>query len=153
MMINQLNERPDIVSDNRLHKIYVQLESLLIELNKRELPQEIVITINKEIDAINSITDSNKALRAQIRTRQSKIIRLLEKELKIVPKNYYRGVWLSLGIAIGLPMGVVLGKAAGNMGYMAIGMLFGMIGGMAYGGNLDKKAFKEGRQLDIEIKY
>lgn len=40
-----------------------------------------------------------------------------------------------------------------HLGYMAIGMLFGMIGGMAYGGNLDKKAFKEGRQLNIEIKY
>ena len=151
-MINQLIERPDIVSDNRLHKIYVQLESLLIELNKRELPQEISNSINEHIDALNAMPDSKRELRIQIRTRQSKIIGLLEKDLKIVTKNYYRGVWLALGIAIGLPMGVALGSAAGNMGYMAIGMRFGMVGGMAYGGNLDKKAFKEGRQLDIEIK-
>ena len=130
----------------------MQLESYLIELNKRELPQEVVNTINEDIDAINSIIDSNNVLRVQIRSRQLKIIRFLEKELKVIPKNYYRGVWLSLSMAIGLPMGVALGASAGNMGYMGIGMLFGMIGGMAYGGNLDKKTFKEGRQLDIEIK-
>ena len=152
-MINQLNERPDIFNEDKLEMIYLQFDALIWHISKKELPQEIVNSINEHIDTINSITDSNKVLRAQIRTRQSKIIRLLEKELKIVPKNYYRGVWLTLGIAIGLLVGVALGSAAGNMGYMAIGMLFGIIGGMAYGGNLDKKAFKEGRQLDIEIKY
>ncbi len=153
MMINELIERPGIERSSKLDIAYMQFGKLICELNKRELPLEIVNSINKDIDAINSMPDSAKELRTQIRTRHSKIIELLEKELKIVPKNYYRGVWLSLGIGIGLPMGVALGSAAGNMGYIAIGMLFGMIGGMAYGGNLDKKAFKEGRQLDIEIKY
>ncbi len=152
MMINELIERPGIERSSKLDISYMQFGKLICELNKRELPLEVVSTINEEIGALNLIADSEKELRTQIRTRQSKIIELLEKELKIVPKNYYRGVWLSLGIAIGLPVGVALGSAAGNMGYMAIGMLFGMIGGMAYGGTLDKKAYKEGRQLDIEIK-
>lgn len=85
---------------------------------------------------------------------QTRILRLLEKEMKIVPKNYYRNIWLSLGMgAFGLPMGVTLGAIFQNMGLPGIGLPIG-IGIVIVAGVLkDKKALEEGRQLPISIKY
>jgi hypothetical protein len=38
------------------------------------------------------------------------------------------------------------------MGLIGIGLPLGMSAGIAVGSQMDKKAFEEGRQLDIEIK-
>ncbi|MFY8110592.1 MAG: hypothetical protein ACOVKP_01170 [Flavobacterium sp.] len=85
--------------------------------------------------------------------KQTKIIKLLEKELKIVPKNYYRNLWSALGMSVfGLPMGAALGLSIGNIGLLGIGLPIGMLIGMLVGSQMDKKAFQEGRQLAIEIK-
>jgi hypothetical protein len=89
-----------------------------------------------------------------IKQKQTKIIKLLEKELKIVPKNYYRNIWLAVGMSVfGLPIGVAFGVSIGNMGLLAIGLPIGMAIGTLVGSRMDKKAFEENRQLDIEIKY
>ncbi len=53
----------------------------------------------------------------------------------------------------GVPLGVVFGASFGNMGFIGIGLPIGMVIGMALGVSMDKKAFEEGRQLDLEIKY
>lgn len=39
------------------------------------------------------------------------------------------------------------------MGLIGIGLPIGMVIGMAVGSDLDKKAVKSGRQLDVEIKH
>lgn len=54
-----------------------------------------------------------------------RILKLIEKELKLVPKNSYRNRWMAIGMsAFGVPIGA----------------------------GMDKKAFEEGRQLDMEIR-
>ena len=89
-------------------------------------------------------------LRSQLRKKLYGIFRLLEKELKIVPKNYYRNTWLALGMAtFGIPFGVIFGMALGNMAFMSIGLPIGMGIGMAIGEKMDQKAQKEGRQLNL----
>jgi len=71
-----------------------------------------------------------------------------------VPKNHYRALWLVLGMSVfGLPIGVLYGFLIGNMGLLGTGLCFGMAIGVALGAGLDKKALKEGRQLDLEIRY
>ncbi len=58
---------------------------------------------------------------------------------------------MSLGMAaFGLPLGVVFGSSTGNMGLLGIGLPIGMVIGMGVGSKMDKKAFEEGRQLDLE---
>ena len=52
MKLHELNHRPDN-EDFKLNGIYSQFTKLLIELEKRELPDEIVISINSDIDEIN----------------------------------------------------------------------------------------------------
>lgn len=153
MKLHELKHQSDN-EDFKLNKIYALFTKLLSELEKRELPDEIVVSINKDIDEINSVTNSGNELRKQIKQRLQRIIKLLEKNLKLVPKNYYRNMWMVLGMSVfGVPMGVAFGTSLGNMGYLAIGLPIGLAIGIGVGDGMDKKALKEGRQLDIEIKY
>ncbi len=153
MEIEDLNRRELSDSNKKLVAAFDQFDNLLTRLRKKELPEDIVATINREIVKINSVTDSDKDKTKQLQKSQTDILRLLEKQLKLVPINYYRNTWLALGMtAFGIPLGVAYGSITGNMAFLAIGLPIGMALGIAIGVGMDKKALKEGRQLDIEIK-
>lgn len=153
MKLHKLNHLLDN-EDFKLNEIYFQFAKLLIELEKRELPDVIIVSINNDIDEINSITNNGNEMRKQIKQRLKGIIKLLEKDLKLVPINYYQNMWTALGMAVfGIPVGVAFGASLGNMAYLALGLPIGLIIGGRVGDEMDKKALKEGRQLDIEIKY
>ena len=110
-------------------------------------------SVSIEIEKINEVSDLDKKLIKQIRSSQTSIIRLLEKQLKLVPINYYRTTWLALGMtAFVIPLGVAYGSITGNMAFIGIGLPIGMALGIAVGTGMDKKAMKEGRQLDIKVK-
>lgn len=154
MKIKELKKRPDFNTNKKLFSAYAQLGECIMQLNKRELTDDIINSINKEIDQIHSISESEKELLKQIRKSQSKILKLIEKTLKIVTKNHYRNTWLAIGMAVfGIPLGVTFGLTLGNIGLLGIGLPIGMVIGMVVGSNLDKKALQEGRQLDMEIKF
>ncbi len=154
MKLIELNKRVTIDQNKKLNNEYSQFGELLNKLNEKELPSEILSSINSGIEEINSFTDSEKELRKLISKTQSRIIKLLEKELKLVTKNHYRNTWLAVGMAaFGLPLGVVFGTSLDNMGLIGIGLPMGMIIGMVIGSVMDKKAYEEGRLLDLEIKY
>ncbi len=153
MEINELKKRPTIDENTKLSKAFNQFEKLLLELRKKTLSNEITNFINEGIDKINSSSDSDKSLTKQIKKTQSSILKKLEKELKLVPKNYYRNLWMGLGMAaFGLPIGVALSTSLGNMAFLGIGLPVGLALGLSVGTEMDKKAFKEGRQIDMEIK-
>jgi len=154
MEINQLKEPDKLKQNKKLEQKYSCMQALLAELRKQEIPAEIAKTINQEIAEIETISGSNKAVRKQIAQAQDNILKLIEKELCLVPKNLYRSRWLAIGMAVfGVPLGVSFGLALGNMGLMGIGLPLGMVLGMAIGANMDNKALAEGRQLDIEINF
>ena len=54
--------------------------------------------------------------------------------------------------ALGLPLGLIYGLSMGNLGLIGIGLSIGMATGIVLGTKMDKKAQKEGRQLDVEVK-
>ncbi|MEI7526660.1 MAG: hypothetical protein WCJ95_20095 [Mariniphaga sp.] len=154
MKISELNQKPGIDKNIKLEKTYLQFEKLLIELRKKELPDGIVVSINKDIEELNSISGTGDELRKLVRKKQSRIIKALEKELKLVPKNYFRNLWLAVGMAVfGIPIGAAFGTSLGNMAFLGIGLPIGMVIGIAVGTGMNKKAFKEGRQIDLEINY
>jgi len=154
MEINELKKRKGIGGNKQLIDTYIQSEKLLMQLRKRKLPDKVVHSINTNIDLIDPDSGTEDELRKQLRKTQTDILRLIEKELKLVPKNHYRNIWLALGLAaFGVPLGVVFGISLGNMGYLAIGIPFGLSIGLAIGTGLDKKAADEGRQLDVEINF
>jgi len=153
MKINELNQTSGIDNNVKLVETHLQFEKLLVELRKRELPVGLVVSINRDIEDLNSISGSGNELRKVIRKKQTRIIKLLEKELKLVPKNYYRNLWLVIGMAgFGIPIGVAFGASQGNMANYGVGFPIGLAIGIAVGSGMDKKAFKEGRQIDLEIK-
>jgi len=153
MNIQELKNRQDISSDNKLSRIYSQFAELLNELKKKELNQSVLQFINENVDSLNLSALNGTRLSNLVKLKQSAILKQVEKEHKIVPKNYYRNLWMILGMSgIGLPIGVAFGISIGNLGLVGLGMPIGMAIGSAIGVSMDKKAFIEGRQLNIEIK-
>lgn len=153
MEIKHLRDREDLVNNPKLNQAQIQFIELIKELNNKNLPNKTVEIINEYIEDLNSSLISGNGFKRLLIKKQTQIVKLLEKEHKLVPKNYYRNLWIVLGMsAIGLPIGVAFGVSIGNMGLLAIGLPIGMAIGLALGSGMDKKALKEGRQLNIELK-
>jgi len=127
----------------------ISFRKLLSELRKKVLPPEIIESVNQNIEEINSSSLSGNALRKLIRKKREKIIKLLEKELKIVPKHYYRGYGIIMGMIMGMPLGI-FGLFI-NAALLGAGTLVGSLIGLIIGWQMDKKAAKAGRQLDVVI--
>jgi hypothetical protein len=150
MEIHELNKRPNIEQNIKLNRKFIQFEKLIFELKTKEIPDEIVIFINNNIEEINS--NSEKELKKQIKKTQTKILKLIEKELHLVTKNHYRNTWFILGMAIGVGICMSIGSSSGNTSLLAVGIPLGFTIGIAIGTSKDKKAKDNGLQLDIEIK-
>ena len=154
MKILELIRRSNIEEDKKLKAHYDFFEILLNELRTREIPSEIISLINQDIETLNSFSGSNKDLLKLLRKKQTEILQLLGKELKLVRKNHYMTLWMSVGMAaFGLPMGVLFGLSLGNMAFIGVGLPLGIGLGMAYGATLDKKAQENGKQLEVEISF
>ncbi len=137
----------------KLAKKQLAFERLTGALARKELPVTIVSAINKEIELINDFYGSDSGLINKLAGAQKRILKMVEKQLKIVPKNHYLNLWMVLGMsAFGVPLGVVWGTTSMNMANLGIGLPIGMAIGIALGGFLDSKAKREGRQLDLELK-
>lgn len=149
-----LIDRPNLASNSKVTALYTQFKLLLNALEKRNLPSDVVQFINREVELLNSMKDDAKSLAKSTKDSQSKIVKLVGKQLKIVPKNYYRKLWLVLGMSsFGIPLGVVFGMSIGNIALLGTGIPIGMGIGVLIGTKLDNKAYKEGRQLNIELKH
>lgn len=153
MKIIELKEREVLTNENRQNKIYIQFKEVLSELTKKELPDTTVVFINNNVEELNSTLFLGKDLQKLIKKQQTNILKLVLKEHKIVPKNYYRKLWMLLGMStFGIPIGLALGLSINNMGLFASGLPMGMGIGIGVGALIDKKAFNDNRQLNIEIK-
>ena len=154
MTLNDLKNRPELTQHHKLYEAYTQFDKLLIALRTKTLSHDTIKVINANIDKVNSVPESDKALRKVLKYAQSNIIKLIEKEHKLVTINHYRNTWLAVGMAVfGIPLGVALGVSLGNMALLGIGLPIGMVIGLAVGTAMDKKALEEGRQINLEIKY
>ena len=150
-MILEPNQRPEL--SGKTKDSYNQFERLILEIRKKKLPEEIAFVINRHITQLNSVEDTGKILRNEIRKEQSKIVSVLAQKLKIVPINYFRKTWFVLGMTVfGIPIGAAFGLSLNNMAFLGIGLPIGMSIGLAIGARMDNKAKEEGRQLDIELK-
>ena len=154
MEIQNLNDRPKIDQNSRLSKKYVQFQKLITELSNKELNDAVVLIINENINSINSIPVLDNQFSKRLKSAQSKILKIIEKQHKLATKNHYRNIWLALGIgAIGVPIGVVIASITGNMAFIGIGIPIGSGVGIAIGTMMDNKLKDQGKQLDLELKY
>lgn len=151
MEIIALTERPDFEANSKFARKQDQLKHLLEELRSKKIPEHIVGQINRRIEELNFNTAKGKALEKHIGKVQSGILKILEEELQLVPKNHYRYKWLAIGMAaFGIPIGVLYGTTFDNYGFMGIGIPIGLALGVGIGNTKDKKAMEEGKQLEYE---
>ena len=154
MKIQNLNDRPDFDENSRLGKKYAQFQQLIFELSNKALNDDVVLVINNNINSINSISNLDIQFSKRLKSAQSKILKVIEKQHKLATKNHYRNIWLALGVgAIGVPIGVIIGSITGNMAFIGIGIPIGFGIGIAIGTMMDNKLKDQGKQLDLEIKY
>lgn len=151
MEILKLDKRSELDLNEKLKRKFLLFEKLINELAKKQLPDALLIFLNEHIKKVNETKITGGALKIQLKRSQYQILKKVERELKLVVKNHYRNMWLGVGMALGVAFGSVLGTGSGNMSLLAIGLPIGMAVGIAYGTNLDKKAKKEGKQLDLEL--
>ena len=151
--MKKLIERQTIGDNIKAFNAYQQFGKLIDALELRQLPGETISFLNQEIEQLNAIEVSDSSFVKAIKRSENKVVKFIEKKHKIVPKNYYRKLWMIMGISgFGIPLGVAVGLSLGNMGMIGLGFPIGMAIGIGVGSNLDKKALMEGRQLDFEIK-
>ena len=153
MKIATFDRKPDLEKSKKLATKFVEFEKLLAALRKKEIPSDVINSINSLINELNTFSGSNKDRLKKIRKDQMSILKLVEKECKFVPKNHYRNRWLALGMAaFGIPLGVGFGVSLDNMAFLGIGIPIGLAIGIAIGTAMDAKALENGSQLDVEIK-
>lgn len=87
MEINQLNLKIDSINNSKLGDLYSQFQKILEKLNDKKLPSEAVQYINNIVEQSNSTTLQDEALLKFLKDKQNLIIKYLEKEHKIVPKD------------------------------------------------------------------
>jgi len=142
MTIEKLKDIKGIEDNKRLKKAYQRMQALIEALTNREIPTEILLTINADIQKINNFSGTQVELRKCLRKCYSKIMKLLEKELGWVVKHHYRNLWMSIGVALG----VAFSASFDNNG---MGLIIGLVVGLTVGTNLDNKAAQSGKQLDL----
>ena len=153
MHLLKLRPLPDSELSEKDREQYALLETLLFELEQRQLPEVVLEDINREIEKINSCLPSEKNRNTILYKSRSSIIHLLEKKLELVPKNHYRNRWLALGIAaFGIPLGTIFSMSLDNYAFIGLGLPFGVALGISIGTSLDKKALENGKQLEFENK-
>lgn len=153
-MYQKLVLQSAFAEDKKLVEQYAIFNQLIDELKQKHLSPSAIDFINHEIEQQNSNLANRNTLLRDYRKMQSKILKMLEKDFQLVTKNHYRTMWMVLGMAaFGLPIGLVFGNALKNMGLMGIGLPIGMGVGILVGSLKDKKAFEQGKQLNVDIKY
>lgn len=152
MQIIDLQLKDSLLQENTTLQVAEQkLQKLLQILRQRQLPDPVVQSFNEEINSINNSSLTGNEMLRFLQKKQTNLLNTLEKELKLVPKNYYRNLWMPLGLAaFGVPIGLVFEIALDQMVYLGLGLPLGLVIGMVVGNTMDKKAEEEGRQLDFE---
>jgi ABC-type phosphate/phosphonate transport system permease subunit len=154
MNITPLNQRNSIFNNLKEKNNYDQLQQLLIAVAEKDIPDSVIEKINLVINFLNNVEEGNSRFQKMMKKAEADILKLLDKELKMVPINHYKKLWMVLGMsAFGMPLGVAFGISVGNLGLLGLGFPIGMGIGVFFGISQDKKALAEGRQLAFEAKY
>jgi len=148
MNMEKLKELKNADSNPRLIKAYNKVHCLIEALSAKEIPSEVLNSINDAIKFLNSFSGTEKELTKAFNKKYKSILTLVKKELKLVPKNHYKTLWMVMGMSFGVAFSVILNDS----GNLAIGIGLGTLLGIVVGTNLDKNAEEAGNQLEIEEK-
>ncbi|MFK5879248.1 MAG: hypothetical protein QM478_07095 [Flavobacteriaceae bacterium] len=146
MKIENFINKEELSHNKKYVKVSSKMQDLIVALNKKKIPDEFISVINDDIKNLNSFFGTDKQLIKLTKKTTAKILKLVDTKLKLVSKHHYRNV----GMIIGMLFGPIVTLPFDGFGYSGLGMILGMAIGIGIGTNLDTKAAKEGKQLDVE---
>ena len=151
MQISTLENHPQIQHNKVLADTHAKFAKLLNELERRTLPEDVINSINRDVEQANAFKGTDSELTSQLKKCQASVLKLIEKKLNLVSKKHYQKLWFVVGLAtFGIPLGFAFGLALHNMAFLGTGFPVGMCIGLAVGAGMDKKARARGNQLDFE---
>ena len=143
--------QPRTTDNGKLLKTFEKFGALVAVLNEKEMPAGPTRSVNEKIIAINAHAGPETDLLRDTEKAYTDTLKIIEKELGWVPKNYYTTIWMTLGMsAIGLPVGLCFSFFIDNMAFIAVGLPIGMGIGSFIGRAKDHKAEHEGKQLALK---
>jgi hypothetical protein len=149
-MVNQPKIPENLNQHRKLEKSFNKLSLLVEELNKKEIPEEIQEQINQEIEQVDAFMGSDNQHAKFISSAYNEILKRVRKALGLVPKHYYQNLWTALGLSVfGVPLGIAYAATLDSPAMFSIGIAMGLPIGLAIGIGMDKKANKEGKQLQV----
>ncbi len=153
MPLSPLTSRPSFEENPKLAKASHHLKTLLTAIQEKAVPDHVESRINEIVAGVSDFQGPDPQLLKQITAAQAAILKLLEIELGLVPKNHFQLQWLAIGMAaFGIPFGIVIGMALGNIAFLGIGLPIGIAIGISIGAGKDKEAAANGKQLDWSAK-
>ncbi|SDS46735.1 hypothetical protein SAMN04487764_2285 [Gillisia sp. Hel1_33_143] len=140
------------LSEDRDLELYVSisnLKMLIAEIKSKNIPEEVCYKINYQIDKVNSCAiDNSIKIQNLLDMTYHSILHIIKTDLGIIPKNYYRDLYTTLGMTIfGLPLGLLLTATLDNSINLVFGVVFGLIFGVILGTRKDKIAQQENKVI------
>ena len=152
MILNPINYPESTYISAKDQLAVTQFEQLVQEVQRMELPPEVVVELNTELEKLESQSAFGKKFFKQLKKSKAVLLKILYQEVRVVPKNHYRDLWIALGLsAIGIPLGIFLMFFLNGSSAIAIGIALGSAMGIVIGNNLDRQAEAEGRQMAIRL--
>jgi len=150
MPLNNFNPNYQGARTKSLEKQIQRFQQLIRVLNEKEIPDDILTSINAEIEKVNQ-AESQALLTSQLAKSYKEILKIAEQQLDLLAKNHHTMKWLAIGMAaFGIPFGAAFGMALDNMAFMGTGIGVGLAIGVAIGAQKDKEVKIAGRQLDVD---
>jgi len=142
--INLLQSLADQTTKKYEIKIYKEFIQILNGLDKRDLSNEDITSIEKKLQDLN--LESNPRYRKRYFKKQLyKFKGFLEKSFSLTTKNYFLNYYVSLGMLFGVVIGVLIGERSDKSMGISLGISIGMMVGVLIGKAKDAKALSEGR--------
>jgi hypothetical protein len=128
-------------------KIYNNYIGILSDLKNRDLTENQVLSIEKELEHLTLKSESENRIK-YFKKKLTEFQKFLKDKLALVPEGYYTGVGVGTGILMGSIFSMIFQSFLGSYS-----ILFGINGGMIIGAILgsirDVEAKKQGRVFII----
>lgn len=138
-------------SEQKVYKSFVEIFS---DLNQKNLSEKQKQKINDKIEMLQLTSVSSEKTK-KLKEKRNKLIKYLNENFSLIPRDHYTKLGMSTGIALGAPIGMTVGIFSGIFLAMIYGMLFGAVLGLVIGlilGKIkDNSAEKRNRVINARI--
>ena len=153
MKIESLKRRKGTEKNKKINNAYDKMQRLIEALDKKDIPSDVLTTINEHIESINSFNGTEKELTKIVNKTYKHVLNFIEKDLNLVPKNHFRALWILYGSLAGVVLtSIFTNFYFVNLDGLAISILpIAVAVGIIFGTVMDNNARKKDRQIDLVV--